>query len=364
MSDETTRDDATRAGRTGDDAMNDDEQAVHLASVYVDDAATADERALVETSTDSLDEVARFTLVRTVLAATAPIAPLSEREGQLAAALDVWDRMSDSERSGEATPSSGIDAAAAAAVTTPTSRARRNRPNRAGRRSSLSASQWLLGAAAALVAIGGVGAVVRSIVADDSSDSTESAAPPAAADAQSELDALDVEEGREVAGENVGDELDPSVSDLSDRAADQGLFPADDAMADTTSTDAAGQAGSADPPPGDAQPAPAPDDGLVTINDPTDLGIYASLAIPTLRDDAPVTTDVDFEAPFGTCARDLGLEQILEPVVYRGTEVVVGVDLGNDIVVAFTADDCGVVERVPLPAGRPTPADVPAVTRP
>ena len=142
-----------------------------LASAYLDGEATPDERALVETSPDTLAEVDALSQVRTVLAATAPTASLSEREAHLSNALDVWERMSDLERSGEATPADGVDAAAAAALITPmsTSEGRRARGGRSkGRRSGGSgASQWLLGAAATLVVVAGGAAVVRGILDED-----------------------------------------------------------------------------------------------------------------------------------------------------------------------------------------------------
>ena len=100
---------------------DDPDDTTLLASLYLDGEATPDERALVETSPETLDAVDAVRARPTVLGATAPAASLSEREGHLAAALDVWERMSDLERSGEVTPSDGIDAAAAAAVTTPLS---------------------------------------------------------------------------------------------------------------------------------------------------------------------------------------------------------------------------------------------------
>ena len=139
---------------------NDPDDTTLLASAYLDDEATPDERALVETSPEALAVVADFGNVRTVLGATAPEASLSEREGHLATALDVWGRMSALERSGEVTPSDGLDAAAAAAVMTPLDGTRRGRPDRPTRAGAVSMPQWVLGAAAALVMIAGIGAVV------------------------------------------------------------------------------------------------------------------------------------------------------------------------------------------------------------
>ena len=86
-----------------------------LASAYLDGDTTPEERAQVESSDELLAEVESLRQVRAVLGATTEPPPISIREAHLAAALDVWDRMSDMEQSGEVTPSAGMDAAAGAA---------------------------------------------------------------------------------------------------------------------------------------------------------------------------------------------------------------------------------------------------------
>ncbi len=72
-----------------------------LASAYLDGEATGDERALVETSTETLDEVRRFRDVRSVLAATAPAAPLAQREELDSAELDELTRNEAAEVAGD-----------------------------------------------------------------------------------------------------------------------------------------------------------------------------------------------------------------------------------------------------------------------
>ncbi len=339
-----------------DDTAPDEEvqESTLLASVYLDGEATSDERALVETSPETLEEVESFSQVSGVLAATAPTASLSEREGHLAAALDVWERMSDLERSGEATPAAGVDAAAAAAVITPVStsegrRARggRSKPKRSG---SFGASQWFLGAAAALVVVAGAAAVVRGII--DAEPDNNDVAVEQAADDSAELSEVEANEAAEVAGENVGTDLavdDPaSIADEAqsnpEADVDGGLFE-EDAMteADESAEEASDETGPAE------QPAPAPEVGLLELDTPDLLADYGSLVIAASRPGGPViTSDIDFEAPGESCEAELDIEEILEPILYQGEQVFVGVDLDNDIVFAYL-DDCTVVESVPLP---------------
>ena len=126
--------------------MNDDDDFTLLASAYLDNEVTPDERAHVDADPELLAEVERLRTVRLVLADMEPPS-ITMREAHLAGALDAWDRLPATERTGarrDATPS-GIDAAAiagAASVTAPTPLARRR---------SGPSTRWLTGAAAALV---------------------------------------------------------------------------------------------------------------------------------------------------------------------------------------------------------------------
>lgn len=327
------------------DFEQDENDPTFLASLYLDGEETPDERARVETSPEALREVERLGELRTVLGATAPQSSLSERESHLAAALDVWDRMSDLERSGEVTPNNGVDAAAVAALTTPISAARRNRGERRSRRlGGMTVPQWALAAAAGLVMIAGVGVVLRGVLDDDGTDTTEVAVEAVPADPDTEVDALEAAEAEEVAGGNVGDEL-PTDTNLSDEAAAPGLFPDDGELA----SDSASNAEAVEDAPGSEQPAPPAEIDLVEIETAEDLAVYASFAVRTLEGTVELNEDIDFEAPFGSCEAELGVEEELEPVLYRGTPVVVGVDVQNSVVYAYTADDCRIVETVALP---------------
>jgi hypothetical protein len=339
--------------------VDDENEPTLLASLYLDDEATPAQRALVEASPETLDAVEHLGQVRVVLGATAPEASLSERENHLAAALDVWQRASDLERSGEATPSDGVDAAAAAAVTTPISTSRRARRER---RTGLVASQWVLGAAAALVVVAGVGVVLREVLTDEGTDSTEFVAESVSDEAATEVDALEAAEAEEVRGGNVGDEP-PTNTDLSEVAAESGgLF--EDEVTAAEEADDAGSADAAASAPGQEQPAPAPEIALIEIETPDDLGVYGSLAVPTLEGDAAAEVDADFEPPFGSCAAELRLQRELEPVIYQGVDVGVGIDLDNSVVIAYDLDSCAVVATAALPTPSRTPTDSATITQP
>lgn len=325
--------------------MSDDENATEaesttLASLYVDDAATSDERALVETSTDTLSEVAELSELRTVLAATAPTASLSAREGHLANALDVWERMSDGERAGDVTPRDGIDATAAAAVSTPSTGMRAPRSGARRRLAGLDRRQWLLGAAAALTVVAGIGFVVRELATDSAVDTNQVADEIAPAESLTPLDDLEAAEAAEVNGENVGADAVPTETDLSDDAATSGAAPVEESAADAGAGDGTL--------PGQEQPAPPPDEAIVAIDNAEDLAIYASFAVRALETGDATNEALEFEPAFGTCEAELGVEEELEPVIYAGIPVVVGVDLDNDVVLAYTAEDCAVVESVAL----------------
>jgi hypothetical protein len=344
---------------------SDPDDTALLASAYLDDEATPDERALVETSPETLDVVAGFENVRTVLGASAPSASLSERESHLATALDVWERISDPERAGEATPSDGVDAAAAAAVTTPRSDGRGNRTVRRKRPGAMTMPQWALGAAAALVMIAGVGAVVLGVLREDGADTSQLATEQVTEDPATEIDSLEADEATEVRGGNVGADAIPVETDLSGVAAEPGgLFEQEggaDAGADAATVSSDEAAADA---PGSEQPAPAPEIPEIEIKSPEDLAVYGSLAVPALDAVPGEQRDVDFEQAPGTCDAALGLQERLEPVFYRGVEVGVGVDLQNSVVYAYNREDCSVVESVALPTDTREFDDVTPETQP
>ena len=330
------------------------------ASAYLDGEATPDERASVEANSEALDVVAGFENLRKVLGATAPAASLSEREGHLAAALDVWERMSDLERSDGTAPVDGIDAAAAAAVTTPLSESRRNRSERRRRSGMMSMPQWALSSAAALVIFVGVGAVVFGMMRNEDSDTSDVALEATTEDPVTEVDALESAEAAEVAGENVGADATPVETDLSSVAAEpDGRFKEEDGViAEATSSD-----NFAKDSPGSEQPAPAPEIPEIEIENSDDLAAYGSLAVPAL-DDSSLGRNVDFEQAPEPCDAQLGLEERLEPVVYQGVEAGVGIDTQNGVVYAYDRDSCSVIDSVVLPTNARELDDVSQISQP
>ncbi len=294
-----------------------------LASAYLDGDVTADERALVETDTDLLAEVERLRTVRALLGDVEPQA-ISTREVHLAAALDVWDRLPEAERTGvrrDVTPT-GIDAAAAAGAASVTA------PTPLGNRRRTTSTRWLTGAAAGLVLVlaGGVALQLGSGDTDDDSSAVaeaDSSATEALAggDDRSDDPSSDEQAPRDGASEEVTAELDTSAAD-----------PA---------------------PPGENSEL----DQLLNL---TDLADFASAAVgaPVAPDDVPAATSaaseedlseaesflVDSELPI--C---LGADLIVGPAVYIDVPVVVGIDEGRNLAIAYRAADCAEVARVRLP---------------
>jgi hypothetical protein len=302
--------------------MNDD--LTLLASAYLDDDVTADERARVESDPDLLAEVERLRAVRLLLGDVEPAA-ISMREAQLAAALNVWDRLPDAERSGarrDVTPA-GIDAAAiagAASVSAPTPLRNRRR------KSAVRSTRWLTGAAAALVLVlaGGVALQLGQSSDDDSSSA----------------------EGDNAATEAlVGGDQAPQEA-----AADTLAAPAEADEELSTQLDT----GVADPPP------PGEVAGLVQLENTTDLADFAGAALgaPRSPDDVPAATSAPNEAD-GSQAESsiadaglpvcLGVDVIVGPAVYIDEPVVVGIDEGRNLAIAYRAETCTAVAQVRLP---------------
>jgi hypothetical protein len=290
-----------------------------LASVYLDDEATRDERALVETSPETLGEVERLGRVRTVLAATVEPVSLAEREGHLAAALDVWERMSIGDGTGEVTPAGGVDAAAAAALTTARSSSS-GRRGRGSKRSGWASSPWLLGAAAALVVVAGVGAVLRGGVGSGNDDASPLATEPNAA-------------------------LEAQSAEATDRApADQGAdAPTADPAADEqpASTESSSEADLSAQATGAGTGDPGSEAPLVRLESTDDLAAFAAAASGAEGE----STD-SFEN--GSCEDRLSIDLIVDVAFFEDTPVTVGIDLPESIAVAYTTDDCTVVAQTPL----------------
>jgi len=225
----------------------------------------------------------------------------------------------------------------------------------------MSMPQWALSSAAALVMVAGVGAVVFGMLREEGADTSEVAVEAITEDPATEVDALEAAEAAEVAGENVGADAIPVETDLSSVAAEPGgLFEEEGgAVADEASSDQF-----TDDSPGSEQPAPAPEVPEIAIENPEDLAVYGSLAVPALGDSPAAQRDVDFEQDQETCDTELGLEERLEPVIYQGVEAGVGVDTQNAVVYAYDRDDCSVIDSVALPTDTREFDDVPQSSQP
>ena len=299
--------------------MNDD--LILLASAYLDGDVTVDERVRVEGDAALLAEVERLRSVRVLLGDVEPPA-ISVREAQLATALDIWDRLPAPERTGARrdTPPAGIDAAAvagAASVTAPT-------PIHGRRRTT--STRWLTGAAASLVLVLAGGLALQ--LGSDSDDD-------AASTADAEIDATESLAATERAEDPAGDALAPSVEATDDLTGEL----------DT---------GIADPAP------PGEEAGLDQLQNLTDLADFAAAAVgaPRAPTDVPAATSAERgedlsqaetfldEAAFPRC---LGVDLIVGPAVYGDVPVVVGIDEGRDIAIAYRAATCAEVARVRLP---------------
>lgn len=299
--------------------MNDD--LTLLASAYLDGDASADERARVEGDPALLAEVERLRSVRILVGDVEPPS-ISVREAQLATALDIWDRLPEPERTGarrDATPA-GIDAAAVAGAASVTVSAAPT-----GRRRSTS-TRWLTGAAAALVLVL-AGGVALQLGSDDSTDEATSAET-------AESEALVADAG-----------------DAARAAASDDLAPAAASSDEVTSEL---DTGVADPAP------PGEDAGLVLLLNTADLADFAAAAIgaPTSPNDVPAATSAaggdDLSAAEEALAdaafpRCLGVDLVVGPAVYVDVPVVVGIDEGSDLAIAYRAATCTEVARVRLP---------------
>jgi hypothetical protein len=308
--------------------MNDD--LTLLASAYLDGDVTEQERARVEGDGELLAEVERLRTVRLLLGDVEPPA-ISVREAQLAAALGVWDRLPETERTGarrDITPA-GIDAAAlagAASVTAPTPINHRRRHT---------STRWLTGAAAGLVLVlaGGIALQLSSDADTDDSSSAELSST----DADS---AADSEAGTEAADAPAGAD-GPSTSEFT--------------AADAAPPDVAAEldTGVADPAP------PGENAGLDRLENLTDLADFAAAAVgaPRAPDEVPAATSAASdeaeesatalaEAALPFC---LGVDVIVGPAVYGDVQVVVGIDEGRDLAIAYLAPSCDEVARVRLP---------------
>ncbi len=317
-----------------------------LASAYLDGDAAADERARDEpnrgepgqdgggqlVASDAFRvEVERLRQIRAVLSEReSPL--ISTRERHLATALDAWDRIPSAERSGalhDATPD-GLDAAAmagAAALTVSTSST--------SKRPWYQSPVWLGAAAAGLVIVMAGGLILRS-GGDDEPTSADSTTVSAGA-------------GERVAEEPGAVVASPQL-DAATAAAPTDTLPTENASDVET-----------DP----AMEAPPADDGELTVlTSRDDLADFAAAALTApssadLPDGATVVTDAPADAPADVVeqarvggalpglALCLGADRIVGPAEYNGVQVIVGIDDGRDLALAYLAD-CSEVARASL----------------
>src|SRR6056297_3272604 len=257
--------------------MTDDltpEATSELASGYLDDELTADDRALVEHDDALLAEVDRIRQVRALLGDVEP--PLiSVREEHLAAALDAWDRLPEAERAGtgrdgtprrlsrDSTPAAGAVAAGAASITT---------PRRADRRRSWSTA-WMGAAAAAMLVVAGAAVVIQGTGGSDD-------------DSADDAGVLESAENDRAASELSGAEAESSDGEAQDATAALGE------LADGDQSDAAEIVAENLPESsldtGIDTPAPPIDVPLEEIDGTEQLAIFASdaLGAPTAPDTA------------------------------------------------------------------------------
>ncbi|BAN04591.1 anti-sigma factor [Ilumatobacter coccineus] len=337
-----------------------------LASAYLDSEVTADERARVESSPELLAEVERLRQVRAVLGATTEPPAISVREAHLAAALDVWDRMPESERAGEVTPSAGMDAAAAAAISTPSPTSLDSRRNR---RSGGGSTKWLLGAAAGLAVLAGAGIVLQGLGSDDDSgDASEAGDEQApAAEAVSEDEIVSDMAASEFVGDEVesapievnSDDVEGADGRFDELAADE---PAEEPAEEEASAEVAAEEAPADA----EEEAPAeessdptedptrPEIDLFPLQTSQDLGDFgAAAAYAPVDPNAPA--DDDIERTFNTCDVEFAglfeFDTFAGPALYQGTPVIVAVDITADppSVIAYS-EECEFVASAPLPS--------------
>jgi hypothetical protein len=301
--------------------MNDD--LILLASAYLDGDVTADERAQVETDPVLLAEVERLRAVR-ILLAEADDAKISVREVHLAAAFDAWDRLPEAERTGRSrdmTPADGAGAAAAASVRAPTSlRDRRRATN----------TRWLTGAAAALVLVVAGAMAVRLAGSGGSDDSSvaDSAESAESADADTSTGAAETFAADDEGGDGA----------VAESGADA---PTDeDVQLDT---------GVGDPPP------PPEEQLLQQLFTPQDLADFAAPALGAPQaPDVPAATSAPVESELAPSAIAVELplclsaDIVVGPALYGDTLVVVGVDEGRNLALAYVGETCTEVARVQL----------------
>ena len=220
----------------------------------------------------------------------------------------------------------GIDAAAvagAASVTAPTPLSSRRRTSRP------SSTRWLTGAAAALVLVLAGGVALQLSTNDDTDD--------AASSAEAEIDATE-------ALAASGEAADPAADRAADEVVPDGGAGDAGVELDTGIDNAA--------PPGENV-------GLDELENLTDLADFAAAAVGApVAPDVPAATSAPSDEELSEAEtflaeaelpRCLGVDIIVGPAVYGGVPVVVGIDEGRNLAIAYRAATCAEVARVRLP---------------
>lgn len=297
--------------------MNDDPTL--LASAYLDGDVDETERARVEADPALLAEVERLRHVRMLLGDTEP-SSISTREALLANALDVWDRLPTAERIRDATPGALVRDPAAATIQAPTSLGARRRAG---------TNRRLLAAAAAIVVVLGGGIAAQVFVGGDGGDDSETVA-----DAPEQID-------------TGGDDAAATEATIAAEAP-QELSAGADVADGSTELDT-----------GIDDPAPPSEIGLERLSTPDDLAVFASDAVGAPRapdvpaaTSAPVddllsaTEEAILDAELPLC---LGADYVVGPAIYGEIEVVVAIDEGRDLALAYDPVSCTEVARARLP---------------
>ncbi len=289
-----------------------------LASAYLDGDVTAAERAHVERDPALLAEVERLRAVR-LLVGNVETPKISVREAHLAAAFDVWDRLPDAERTGrirDATPtgSLGADAAGAASVRAPSTLRDRRRST---------PTRWLTGAAAALVVVlaGGLALQFAATDTDDSAD-------------------VGTSEAGDSAGAAAAEQADTSADDVGVAELDAATAPDATVRLDTDV---------------DAPPPPREEELLQQLLTADDLADFAAPAFgaPSAPDvpaatSAPVDDALDEQAGVADLPVCLSVDIVVGTALFGEVLVVVGIDEGRDLALAYEPESCNEVARAQL----------------
>ena len=321
--------------------MTDDAEL--LASAYLDDEVTADERARVEADPVLLAEVDRLRVVRDALAATDP-APISIREDHLASALGAWDRLPEAERLGTRDDTGGADATTVAAASA-----------MSGSLKGRSRRRWVLGAAAALMVVVGAGVVLQQIDPTDSNDDT--AAEPGADDAVSAdgddeesqaADAETVEE--ESAAEAPAEQAAPQLAADSAEELAGGDLAEEITALEADSEEAASLSADAN----DLGPPPEETDEVPVLDSQSDLIEFARPGLLVTETTVPLEELADDETlaqtvPTVPDCPSYGIDLNVGPAMYLDQLVMVGVDRDGGSAIAYDLVTCTLVESLPIP---------------